>query len=139
MMNRDEAETLVQNLIDVVWFHKVLQGEPCHIQKHADKLIAALTTTPKKDPLGCNDCGLPYGSSAWIEALVPCDVWAKITPAPKENPMGGILCISCIAKRCRELGLQDVSVWMVGTEVLRARSGEPTKEEFIGHWQKMEG
>jgi hypothetical protein len=55
----------------------------------------------------CHDCGDQYGDPGWIEAVVPHDIWAKISPSKDE---GGILCVMCIAKRCGRLGLEDVPV-----------------------------
>lgn len=47
-----------------------------------------------------------------MDALVSDEVWEQI------NPMGipggqGVLCISCMARRCAELGLRDVPVQIV--------------------------
>lgn len=61
-------------------------------------------------PLGCYDCGLVYGGEGWMDALVSDEVWHKISPTHDE---GGILCITCIARRCERLGLQDVPVQIV--------------------------
>ena len=68
----------------------------------------------------CEDCGLPYGEPGWIEAIVPDEVWWIITPADPDNKRGGILCITCIARRCEEAGLEDVPVLLCGMERLRA-------------------
>lgn len=57
----------------------------------------------------CYDCGRRYSSLGWIDAIVPDDVWDKIRPAPAVES-GGLLCISCIAKRCRQIGLTRVPV-----------------------------
>lgn len=59
-------------------------------------------------PLGCYDCGEPYGSEAWIEAVVPHKVWKKHI-SPNGNS-AGILCIKCMAKRAVSAGLADVPV-----------------------------
>lgn len=72
----------------------------------------------------CFDCGLDYGGPAWIEAVIPDDVWAKI--APREGKYG-LLCITCIARRLARLGLEKVPVRLCGTEPLRAESGEPSR------------
>lgn len=60
---------------------------------------------PKPDPLACYDCGLRYGGPGWMDAVVANDMWAKISPTGDE---GGILCISCMARRCEALGLESV-------------------------------
>ena len=58
--------------------------------------------------LSCSDCGLPYGDPAWVEAIVPHDIWNEhLSPAGNE---GGILCINCMAKRAIAAGLSSVPV-----------------------------
>jgi hypothetical protein len=58
--------------------------------------------------LGCNDCGAPYDDPAWIEAVVPHDIWNNhLSPSGGE---GGILCIRCMANRAVAAGLKDVEV-----------------------------
>lgn len=57
----------------------------------------------------CYDCGLTYGGAGWIEAVVPNDIWARISPTGDE---GGLLCINCIASRCASLGLEGVPVML---------------------------
>lgn len=72
---------------------------------------------------GCQDCGLAYdGDLGWIEAIVPDEVWKIITPNPKEydNWRGGLLCVTCISRRCAEAGLLNVPVLLCGTEPLTA-------------------
>jgi len=61
------------------------------------------SSAPK--PVVCYDCGLPYGGDHWVEAVVPHDVWALISPSGNE---GGILCINCMAARLARLGVEDV-------------------------------
>jgi len=68
--------------------------------------------------VSCHDCGLDYDDPGWIEAIVPDDIWEIITPADCRE--GGILCITCISRRCAEAGLTDVPVLLCGTEPLRA-------------------
>lgn len=67
---------------------------------------------------GCYDCGLEYDSASWIEAIVPNEIWEIISPTYHKG--AGLLCISCIARRCVEAGLNDVPVLMCGMEPLRA-------------------
>lgn len=58
--------------------------------------------------LACYDCGALYGDPAWIEAVVPHDVWnAHISPTGDD---GGILCIACMARRAVAAGLESVPV-----------------------------
>jgi len=63
----------------------------------------------------CYDCGLQYGSEAWIEAVIPDKIWNKIKPKDYEDGCG-ILCITCIARRLSILGFKNVPVWLCGTE-----------------------
>lgn len=67
----------------------------------------------------CEDCGIPYGGPEWVETIVPDEVWWIITPAPPDNKRGGILCIACIARRCKEAGLEDVPAFLSVTKPLR--------------------
>lgn len=69
----------------------------------------------------CEDCGLAYTDPGWIEAVIPDKAWATIKP---ENKGYGLLCITCISRRCVEHGLHDVPVWFHGTEPLRAQEGK---------------
>ena len=70
----------------------------------------------------CYDCGMEYGGDNWIEAIIPDHIWYEISPTGDE---GGILCISCIAKRVKEKDFMDVPVWLRGTERLMAMPGDP--------------
>jgi hypothetical protein len=79
-----------------------------------------------RERVGCYDCGLPYGEPGWIEAIIPNSIWDEISPTKNS---GGILCITCIARRCHERGLKNVPVWLCGTEPLIAMAGEPMIEE----------
>ena len=78
--------------------------------------------------MGCYDCGLEYGESAWIEAIIPDKVWIEISPTENE---GGILCISCISKRLTKKGFKNVPVWLCGTEPLIGMSGDPGDEPNV--------
>ncbi len=71
--------------------------------------VRDLTLTPDKmhEDARCYDCGLLYGSPAWIELVIPNDIWAKITPSIHKE--GGLLCPTCMAKRCADLGLENIS------------------------------
>lgn len=59
---------------------------------------------PKPDPLACYCCGLLYGGLGWMDAVVPDDVWLEISPT---GDGGGILCITCMARRCDARGIQS--------------------------------
>lgn len=60
------------------------------------------------NPLACYDCGFLYGAPGWLEVTIPDEVWEQINPTYHEG--SGILCVTCIARRCEELGLQSVPV-----------------------------
>ena len=77
--------------------------------------------------LQCYDCGLEYGGDAWIEAIIPDEIWNEISPTGGE---GGILCISCMAKRIKQKGYKGIPVWLCGTEPLKAMEGDPTHEKL---------
>ena len=76
------------------------------------------------DPAACYDCGLAYGDTGWIEAIVPDKIWARIRPEGS-SLVGGILCITCIARRLKRLGFDAVPVWLCGMEPIRAMPGDP--------------
>jgi hypothetical protein len=63
----------------------------------------------------CADCHLMYGAPGFVDVYVQDDVWERIKPA--HDPQGGILCLSCIVRRCALLGLERVPV-QVHTTVL---------------------
>ena len=82
----------------------------------------------------CYDCGLEYGGDSWIEAIIPDKVWNKISPTGNQ---GGILCISCIAKRLRKLNINigKIPIWLCGTEPLKAMPGDPSDEiNILRNW-----
>lgn len=56
----------------------------------------------------CYDCGLDYGCDAWVDVIVPNDIWERINPTPYEG--GGLLCFHCMTRRIVFLGLEDVQV-----------------------------
>jgi hypothetical protein len=66
-----------------------------------------------------------YGGDSWVEAVIPDKVWNKIKPTGCQDGCG-ILCISCIARRLRILGMKEVPVWLCGTEPLIAMHGDPS-------------
>lgn len=59
--------------------------------------------------LACEDCGVLYASPSWVEAVIPNELWNKISP---RGNGGGILCINCIAARCVARGLSGVPVML---------------------------
>lgn len=73
----------------------------------------------------CYDCGKKYGGEDWVEAVIPDLIWKVISPTKGKNPDGGILCISCMARRLKEAGYKNVPVWLCGTEPFRAIEGDP--------------
>ena len=73
----------------------------------------------------CYDCGIMYGGNSWVEAVIPDKVWNKIKPTGCQDGCG-ILCISCIARRLRILGIKEVPVWLCGTEPLVTMHGDPS-------------
>ena len=61
---------------------------------------------PLPKMVGCYDCARPYGDEhGFPDLLIPHAAWAKISPTGDE---GGLLCPSCIAKRCHAAGLENV-------------------------------
>lgn len=72
----------------------------------------------------CYDCGKEYGGDDWIEAIIPDKIWNKISPTKNQ---GGILCISCIARRLKKAGYDNVPVFLCGTEPLKAIEGDPAE------------
>jgi hypothetical protein len=80
---------------------KPLPHRPPHVKAYSRTEI---TWEGTPVAIGCYDCGIPYGDDAWIEILVPNDVWAVIAPHDGQ----GLLCINCIAQRCVEAGLENV-------------------------------
>lgn len=107
---------------------EILSGDPAAIELEIDRRASELFER-RRSEVGCDGCGLSYGSDWWIEAIVPDDIWAQISPT---KDSGGLLCIGCIARRLRTLGLTDVPVMLCGTEPLRAASQQ---EAFNRGWQ----
>lgn len=90
-------------------------------------------------PLTCADCPLPYGDSGWCDAVLPNDVWAKIAPNP---PDGGVLCISCMARRLVALGLENVPLLVTSGPFISASLDEAYGRGFLngaeGVWEQVE-
>ena len=77
----------------------------------------------------CYDCGEPY----WMDAAVPNDVWARISPTGDE---GGILCLRCIDRRCAALGIKTTArIYFPGEAV----QGESYEDEpgLVAAWEEM--
>lgn len=77
----------------------------------------------------CDGCGLGYGSDGWIECIVPDEVWRQISPTHDE---GSLLCITCIARAVKRLGLSDVPVRLTGTEAIRVAT---QRQSFDAGWE----
>jgi hypothetical protein len=81
----------------------------------ANRLARALAAHPAPEPqhdaavaakaLACHDCGLLYSDPGWCDCHIPDDTWLRISPTGHE---GGVLCISCIARRLVENGIEGV-------------------------------
>ena len=56
----------------------------------------------------CYDCGLWYGCSSWVDAIVPNDVWELINPSEHEG--SGLLCFNCMTRRVEFLGCESVPI-----------------------------
>ncbi len=65
----------------------------------------------------CADCGLPYEHPAWVETVLPNEIWAEITPAG--HPEAGLLCCACIDRRLANAGKSNVPVVFIGVDALR--------------------
>lgn len=81
----------------------------------------------------CHDCNLSTADPGWVETIVPDVVWNQIRPGHGHG--GGMLCFSCIARRCRIRGLVDVPYWFVGgvfrkTYMEDVAAGEVSPEAF---------
>jgi hypothetical protein len=85
----------------------------------------------------CHDCGRAYGGPGWIEAVLPHDLWAKVSPT---GGPAGILCINCIAIRCDRLGMEDVPVKLTAgpliAEAANAKllAGKQAAESLVVAW-----
>ena len=87
--------------------------------------------------VACADCGLAYGDDGWIEAIVPDRIWDRIRPGGS-YPGGGILCITCMARRLTRLGFsfKAIPVWLCGTEPFKAVPGDP--RDFIWYLREWD-
>jgi hypothetical protein len=61
----------------------------------------------RPDPLACHDCSLLYGGPGWLDVSIDDDAWNAISPT---GGHGGILCITCIARKLEEAGISDVPI-----------------------------
>jgi len=59
----------------------------------------------------CHDCGLAYSDAGFQDLVVPNEVWAQISPTGDE---GGMLCPTCLARRCAMAGIETRAVWRSG-------------------------
>ena len=85
-------------LYDAAWDHDEVAADAARTE-----LYAALEAgAGRRDPwLACTDCGLPYSDDGWMDAVVPDEVWLRIYGSE-----GGVLCISCMARRCVRLDIE---------------------------------
>lgn len=84
--------------------------------------------------IGCQDCGLEYGSDGWMDCIVSDSVWHNIMGHDHE---GGILCVTCIAKRCARRGYKNVPIviasgvlvsgYIKGIRPIEVKPYDPTK------------
>lgn len=52
----------------------------------------------------CYDCGRQYGNEyGFCDLIVPNEIWLQISPTGNE---GGLLCPSCIVRRCTQLDIE---------------------------------
>jgi len=89
-----------------------------------------------KEPIvaRCYDCGLDYTSNKWIETIIPDKIWVQISPT---GDIGGILCISCMAARLKDLGFDNVPVWICGTEPFKIMGDKPEKDlDIVRNYSK---
>jgi hypothetical protein len=60
----------------------------------------------------CMDCGRKYGDEfGFPDLVVPCDIWAKISPTGHE---GGLLCPSCMCRRAHDAGVKSLARFRSG-------------------------
>ena len=102
---------------------------------HVSRRLADLNHRPVAE---CADCGMPYTSPRWIEAIIPDHVWNLIRPDGCGEG-AGLLCISCMSGRLTAASLTDVPVWLCGVEPLVAHSGDPAEElKVLRKWKPDE-
>lgn len=81
------------------------------IAAYMDDVRRKMETKDDHGP-ACHDCRRPYGDEHGFPDLVlPNDVWAKISPSGDEN---GLLCPSCIVRRCVAAGITCEARWRSG-------------------------
>lgn len=83
----------------------------------------------------CYDCGLECESPAWVDVVVPNDIWRLISPTHDE---GGLLCFNCINARLRELDLCNIPFRIasgpLGFDVNAPLRGDPVKPVDWATW-----
>ncbi len=79
----------------------VLGPDSRHVVGAANALLAA-DRDGEAQTAKCADCGLPYGGPGWMDVVLPKDIWTRISPDGEGN---GLLCITCMARRCQRQGL----------------------------------
>lgn len=99
------------------------------MKRYSDDERIALDNPPR-----CYDCGVLYGSPAWVEAVVSDDVWKRINPTHWQG--AGILCVNCIAARCIKAGLIGVQVKLTaGPLIVDTRELEESQELARVEWE----
>lgn len=79
----------------------------------------------------CYDCGRKYGDEfGFPDLLVPTGVWREIGPTGGE---GGLLCPSCIVRRCVLRGIECEARWASGpfSDVEHERHGYEGWADFM--------
>lgn len=80
----------------------------------------------------CYDCGRKYGDEfGFPDLLVPNDVWRAIGPTGKD---GGLLCPSCIVRRCVLAGIECEARWLSGPFVMPAQADADTDD--TANWMR---
>lgn len=89
----------------------VLHAEGCRNEGCVDRVAALnalrllLSPAPAAEEAGqprCEDCGLPYTSPQWVDAVVSDDVWERLSGRADG---GGLLCLACMDRRAGALGI----------------------------------
>ncbi len=76
----------------------------------------------------CYDCSLDYGCDAWVDVIVPNEIWEKINPSNYKG--SGILCFNCIVRRLTFVGLKDVPVILASGPFEQIRKTHKKRPRF---------
>jgi len=116
------ARQRLQNVIDALQQTgtALQQAAKAEAGGHAGSGLRKFTDEERQalqHPLRCYDCGLLYSDNpAWMDAMIPDEAWEAINPTYDEG--AGILCITCINRRCHEAGLQNVPVMIMSGSLI---------------------